>query len=122
MAATDWGAWIGYELAVAVIVIAKTVVWFRRGFRGTRTGLESWIGLLLVALIVAIGLSQWLESSLMAALIAFGLASALIVGAAVNAAYEQGLKDRDRVRATEARSPSNDQGIQTQATEPGRYT
>src|SRR5262249_18939644 len=122
MTAADWAVWIAYELVVAVAVFAKTVLWFRRGSRVTRSGLESWVGLLVVALFVAIGLGRWLESSPVAALIAFGLASALIVGAAVPAAYELGLKDGERVRDTQARSPSNDRGIQTQATEPGGRT
>ena len=122
MTATDWAVWVGYELAVAVIVITKTAFWFRRGARVTRAGLESWVGLLVVALCVAMGLGQWLESSLVAALVAFGLASALIVGAAVNAAYELGLKDGERGRHLEGRSPSNGRGTQTQATEPGRWS
>jgi hypothetical protein len=105
MTVADWGVWIGYELALAVAVVAKSVLWFRRGFRVTRAGLEGWVGVVVLALFVAIGLSQWLETSRLAALIALGLGSALIVGAAVNAAYQVGLKDSERVRHNEAPKP-----------------
>jgi hypothetical protein len=98
MTAADWCVWIGYELVVAVVVVAKTVFWFRRQFQVTRAGLESWVGLLLLAFFAAYGLSQWLEASFLAAMIAFGLASAMIVSAAVNAAHEVGLKDGRRIR------------------------
>jgi len=105
MTALDWGVWIGYELVLAVAVFAKTALWFRRGVRATRSGLEGWVALLVLALFAAIGLNQWLETSPLAALLAFGLAGALIVGAAVNAAYEAGLKDGERGRDTGARKP-----------------
>jgi hypothetical protein len=93
MNVTESCAWIAYELTVALVTFAKTVRWFRSPFGTTRAGLESWVGLLLLAFSGAIGVRQWLGSTFLAALIAFGLASAMIVGAAANAAYDAGLRD-----------------------------
>ena len=92
MTAVDWGIWIGYEVAVAVVVFAKTVFWFRRTVRDVKAALTSWVGLQLLAYFVAISISQQRQTGLLSALMAFGLASAMIVSAAVNAAYELGLK------------------------------
>lgn len=105
MTVVDWGVWIGYEIAVAVVVYTKSILWFRRQFQVTRARLESWVGLLLVAFFAAYGLCRWLEASFLAALIAFGLASAMIVSAAVNAAHEAGLKGGERIRDSEAQKP-----------------
>jgi hypothetical protein len=102
MTATDWGAWIGYVVAAAVAALAKTAFWFRRRSRATAAGLESWVGLLVLAFFGAFGLGQWLGGTFPAALIAFGLASALITSAAVNAAYRAGLHEGGRARGTEA--------------------
>ena len=90
MTAVDWATWVGYELAVAVTAFALTVFWFRR--RATRAGLETWVALTLLAFFAALGLSQWLGAKFLDGMIAFGLASAVVVGAAVNAAYEVGLR------------------------------
>jgi hypothetical protein len=84
--------WVAYEIVIAVAVFAKTLSWFRPTFLGIRSRLESWVGLLLSAFSAALGLGWWLDAGFLAALIAFGLASALIVSAAVNAAYEAGSK------------------------------
>jgi hypothetical protein len=105
MTAADWAAWIGYVIVVAVAAFAKTAFWFRRQSGVTPAGLESWVGLLLLAFFGALGLGQWLGAAFLTALIAFGLASALITGAAVNAAYRVGLNEGQRVRGTEAEKP-----------------
>lgn len=96
MTAVDWGMWIGYELLVAVAAFAVTVFWFRR--RATRAGLETWVALTLFAFFAALGLSQWLGAKFLAGMIAFGVASAVVVGAAVNAAYAVGLRGANRLR------------------------
>ena len=101
----DWGSWVVYELVVAIVVYAKTPFWFRREVRDSHAALASWVGLLLLAFFVAIGLSQWRETGFFAALVAFGLASAMIVSAAVNAAYEVGLKHGRRDRDSESEPP-----------------
>ena len=93
MTATDWGIWVGYEIVIAVVVFAKNAFWFRRTVRDVRAALTSWEALLLLAFFVAIGISQQRQTGVLSALIAFGLASAMIVGAAANAAYGLGLKN-----------------------------
>ena len=108
MTGVEWGVWIGYEIVVAVVVYTKSVFWFRRQSQLTHAALQSWVGLLLLAFFTAYGLSQWLEASFLAAPIAFGLASAMILSAAVNAAYEAGLKDGERLRGSEAQKPEDE--------------
>ena len=93
MTAMEWCVWAAYELVVGVVVFGKTVFWFRRQSRASKAALESWFGVLLVAFFAAFGLSHWLGGSLLAPLAAFGLASGMILSAAVNAAYEVGLRD-----------------------------
>ena len=107
MTATEWGVWIGYEVVVAVVVLGKSVFWFRRQSRVTKAALESWVGLTVLAFFAAFGLNQWLEGSVLAPLVAFGLASGMIVSAAVNAAHEVGLRDGKRSRDTEARNAAD---------------
>ena len=102
VSAGDWGAWTGYEVALAVVVLAKSVSCLRRGARVTRAGLEGWVALAVFALFVALGLGLWLESSFLTGLIAFGLGCGIILSAAVNVAYQVGLKDGERMRHTEA--------------------
>jgi hypothetical protein len=102
MIAAEWGAWTGYVVVVALAALAKTAYWFRHGSQVMPARLESWVGLLLLALFVALGLGQWLGANFLAALIAFGFASALITGAAVNAAFQVGLKGGQRVRDNQA--------------------
>ena len=92
MTGADWSVWIGYELVIAVVVFAKTVFYFRRTVRDVRAALASWVGLLLVAFFVAVGLSQSRDTDYFAALVALGIASGMIVSAAVNAAFELGLR------------------------------
>ena len=104
MTTTEWGVWIGYELVVGVVVCGKSVFWFRRQSRVTKAALESWGGLLVLAFFAAFGLSQWLGGSAFGPLIAFGLASAMIVSAAVGAAYEVGL--REGKRSPDSQSPT----------------
>jgi hypothetical protein len=96
MTAVDWGFWAGYVVIFAIIVFAKTIFWFRHTVRDVKAALTSWEGLLLLAFFVAIGISQQRQTGLLQPLVAFGLASAMIVGAAVNAAYGLGLKNGRR--------------------------
>ncbi len=58
----DWSAWVGYELLLALVVFAKSISRFRRGFPASRAGLQSWVGLLLVALFAAIELGRRLNA------------------------------------------------------------
>jgi hypothetical protein len=91
MTTADWITWSVYEAAVAIVVHARTVRWFRDRFRVTGVQLEGWVALNMTAFFTALALGQWLGTGWLAPLIAFGLASAMIVSAAVNAAYEGGL-------------------------------
>lgn len=89
---TDWFAWIGFEALVAAVVFLKSVVWFRRAARTPRTALLSWEVLLLLAFFGALGIGEWRHGGPgLATMIGFLLAGAMILSAAVNAAYQVGL-------------------------------
>jgi hypothetical protein len=102
MNASHWGVWIGYVVIAAVAAFIKTAFWWRRRPRVTPSKLESWVGLLLLGFFCAFGLGQWLGADFLASFVAFGVASALITGAAVNAAYRVGLHEGERMLGNEA--------------------
>src|SRR5262249_27093981 len=89
----DLVGWAVYELAVAGLTMAFTVMCFRGEKRARQVSMEGGLGLLLVALLTAIGLGQWLQSDLMTAIIALGLASMMITSAAANVGYELGVRE-----------------------------
>lgn len=101
MTTADWYIWTAYELVIAAAVFAKSVFWFHYQVRDAPTALASWVSLLLLAFFAALGVTWWRATSHFVALLAFGLASAVILSAAVNAAYKGGSKTHASARNQE---------------------